>query len=1375
LNSIFISHSGRENDVAIKVRDWLRAQGWADIFIDLDPASGLGVGRRWQDELRRAGERCAAVVVLVSPAWIASFWCRTEFLVAVQLGKLIFPVIVATTPKHDMPAELVAHFQLTDISSPKLEGAGLERLSAGLKRAGLDPSYFPWPPPNDPWRSPYRGLGALEAEDAAIFFGRDAAITKALDGLRRIRAGERERGLVVVGVSGSGKSSFLRAGILSRLRRDEANFLPLRPIRPERATLTGPQGFIAALQEAVLALASSEVGPQVEEAVRSGPDGIVALFAAIRAPKLETARQRAEAGPDPYAVTPPTIAILIDQAEELFDKDNAENSEFLQLLTRTLALDSNALFIATIRSESYASWQSAPELVDLAHILFNLPPLSPATFKEVIEGPGKLSRPPLLLKPDLVEKLISDLDAGDALPLLAATLERLHQICREKGEATIEDYVALGGLTGTISRAAEAALELARNDPRLPTQPQALLALTRQAFIPRLVSVDLDTLEPKRRQARAEDLPPEVHRLLVHFVSVRLLTADRRAIDGRDVEVLDIVHEAVLRQWPFLASWIAQERDELVRLESISRSAAEWDRQNQAPMWLDHQEDRLRVAEQLSARPDYAATLGETAKAYLDACRALDQRRQENERARLEREQRQVALTRRLQRVAGGLLIIAAALVALGGLRAVFIARSENLRASRILAEMSRAAADRGLFDSAARLAISGIRGNDAFLTGFDPSEADAALVRAANAMLLSRRFAGQAGIVIQAAVSPDGRKVISADADGTARVWDIRDGQTRLTLKGHDDWVMSAQFSPRGDQIMTASQDNTVRFWDARTGREVARLPTVLRALRGAAYSSDGNLIVTASGEVATIWNVHTLSQAHEFSNQHAAVLDAAFSRDGFQITTGSDDGIARVWDARSGNLIAKAVGHIGVIDSVAFDKSGARIVTGGMDSTARVWNAKSGDLLLTLRGHDAAVSAVRFSDDGLRIATSSDDGTARIWDALSGRELVRYVIAATPVNSVAFSRDGRFIVTGDNDRQVKLWRLPGDIVATSDQAEFSAVFSRSGRTILVASQDGRAHEIDAVTGRDLLTTGVRPGSVATAVFSPDESQILTASTNGEWTTWDAANGREVRTVRIGAGPVDSAAFSPDGQHIITASLDGVARIWDARTGRLINSVSHSPLGVASAYFSPDGASIITAGGDQAVRIWDAGTYALKLELRGHEALVNDAQFSPDGSMIISAADDAQLRLWDARSGRLLRVLRGHGAGIRSVAVSDQNDRIASASADRTVRIWDIRTGHELYRFEDFVRPLRFVAFSRDGGRVVSTAFDNSVRVDALRGPLAPIATNRHGAALIEAVCRDRLTGNLSVMEDGELATVRQLGGDAARDVCGRHATAAG
>jgi TIR domain len=206
LSRIFLSHSSANTGEAVALRDWLIAHGWDDLFLDLDPERGLKAGERWQAALKKAADRCELVIFLVSPEWAVSKWCLAEYLLAKNLNKRIFGVIVRPTPLDDIPVEMTAEWQLVDLTVGKRDyrasiqqpisgetieisfaTAGLERLRIGLMQAGIEARYFAWPPKNDPERAPYRGLQPLEAEDAGIFFGRDGPTVVGLDLLRGLR------------------------------------------------------------------------------------------------------------------------------------------------------------------------------------------------------------------------------------------------------------------------------------------------------------------------------------------------------------------------------------------------------------------------------------------------------------------------------------------------------------------------------------------------------------------------------------------------------------------------------------------------------------------------------------------------------------------------------------------------------------------------------------------------------------------------------------------------------------------------------------------------------------------------------------------------------------------------------------------------------------------------------------------------------------------------------------------------------------------------------------------------------------------------------------------------------------------------------------
>ena len=271
MSRIFLSHSSTNNAEAVALRDWLADNGWKDeIFLDLDPQRGIAAGERWERALNEAANRCEAVLFLVSKAWLASVWCRKELNLAHHLNKRLFGVLIEDLPVGDLAGGPHRHLanraprrwprpcHAARGSADHARGGARHAFrpracsgsSTGWRKPGSTPKYFAWPPQSDPNRPPYRGLRPLEAEDAGIFFGRDGPIVEALDRLRGLRETTPPRLLVILGASGAGKSSFLRAGLFPRLKRDDRHFLPLPIIRPERAAISGETGLLAALEDA---------------------------------------------------------------------------------------------------------------------------------------------------------------------------------------------------------------------------------------------------------------------------------------------------------------------------------------------------------------------------------------------------------------------------------------------------------------------------------------------------------------------------------------------------------------------------------------------------------------------------------------------------------------------------------------------------------------------------------------------------------------------------------------------------------------------------------------------------------------------------------------------------------------------------------------------------------------------------------------------------------------------------------------------------------------------------------------------------------------------------------------------------------------------
>ena len=645
MSRIFLSHSSQNNAQAVALYDWLGREGWKDeIFLDLDPMRGIAAGDRWERALNEAADRCEAVLFLVSKAWVASGWCRKELNLAHRLNKRLFGVLIEDLTVEEIPKDLSGDWQVVRLASGRdhvmlhavvpitheeihvtFSQEGLQRLKHGLEQAGLDPKYFAWPPPSDPNRPPYRGLRPLEAEDAGIFFGRDGPIVEALDRLRGLRETTPPRLLVILGASGAGKSSFLRAGLFPRLKRDDRNFLPLPIIRPERAAISGETGLLAALEDAFAAAKILIPRADLRAVVQAGATKLKPLLQAL-AEQATPKSLDADAKPKP-----PALILLIDQGEELFLAEAQDEAQPLLALLRDLLIeDAPAVIIAvcTIRSDNYERLQLAPELEGVRQDMLSLPPMPKGSYAEVIKGPARRlhgTTRALKIEDGLVEALLADIEAGDAkdaLPLLAFTLERLYGEYHAGGTLKLAHYDALGRVKGSIEAAVERALQAADADPAIPRDRVARLALLRRGLIPWLAGIDPDTSAPRRRVARLSEIPAEARRLIQHLVEQRLLATDVNKKTGE--ATIEPAHEALLRQWGLLEGWLAEDAGLLAVLEGVKRASRDWAANNRDRAWLAHTADRLAAAERLPARPDLAANLEPTDREYLAACRKAE-------------------------------------------------------------------------------------------------------------------------------------------------------------------------------------------------------------------------------------------------------------------------------------------------------------------------------------------------------------------------------------------------------------------------------------------------------------------------------------------------------------------------------------------------------------------------------------------------------------------------------------------------------------------------------------------------------------------------------------------------------------------------------
>ncbi len=1455
MSRLFISHSSRNDDWAIALRDWLVGEGWSgpdDIFLDLDPERGIAAGQRWAKAFEDAATRCEAVLFLVSKDWLASSWCHDEYQLASRRNKKLFALLIDDAPFEQLPGGLTAQWQvvrlvgepaerfvtvhpITQAQSPiHIAKAGLARLKSGLQKAGIGPETFELQADaNGPlgWRAPYRGLEALEPEDAAVFFGRSADIVRGIDALRGLAARKAPRLLVILGASGAGKSSFLRAGLWPRLARDDAQWLPLRAIRAARGgAIEGHEGLLTALEEVHRRFALRVNRADLRDRL-AAPASFVALLDELR----QAAARRALLSEPPF----PLPVLCLDQGEEFFAGDAGGESERLLALARA-AIDADAaLLLVTIRSDAYGAMQNAKALAGVEQVPLSLGPVPLGEIAHIIREPSEvLYRKVGPLAPvfdaAVVERLQGEVEGEtDALPLLAFVLQRLMREHAGTARIGLPELAKSGGLAEAIESEAEAAFAAGGYPPDRADRRDVL----RRLFIPRLARINRDSKLAQRRIARQSELPSDLLPLARALNERRLLVARAGTAEpgtgAAAPAMIEVAHEALLQRWKTLADLLGEDRDALLLLDGVLLAAADWSKAEDADKadFLVHRGSRLAEALALPARgPDWGRELA-PAQGYLAACEAREAAERAEKEAALKREQQRLAeiaesqqRTARLQRRARYSLIGIACVVVLGltglGILQYQVQETrsrlkiEQLASQRRQTQLDRAQANllpalansellRGNLDSALRFAVQGVAlSRHADVDDLGRAQASATLAavlwRTKWHMLGSRDVpvnfvafnadgnrivTGAADGTVQiwdtasaslmrslpqprgqsvhaADFSADGKRLVTAAADGKARIWNVATGALIATLD-HGDQVYVARFSRDGTRVVTASKDKSAAIWDAATGKRLHRLPHA-GAVHLAIFSADGKRVATAGDKTVRLWDAATGVEigmplyAPEFP-----VSIVSFSPDGTRLLTGGP-GRARIWNLATGKSTAPLTSGERLY-AAAFSPDGVQIVTASDDTRLHIWDGITGAPVKTLAGHAGAIQDVSYSADGKHIVSESEDMTVRLWDVATGEAEV-LLGHEGPVVSGAVSADGKHIVTLSYDRTVRLW----DSAATRQIAMFSAgparlndvAFSPDGKRLVTASWDGSARIRDVATGALIVPLSVAGRAVVSAAYSPDGKRIVTADADKNLVqVFDAASGRRLAVLSGNTDAVNDAAFSPDGKRIASVTDGGALLLWDGSNADKATVWPLAQDALNSVAFSPAG-DLVVASDDNTVTWFDAAKQKKESLPVGHIGPVNSVAFDRQGGRLVTASNDKSVRIWDVNARKLVATLRGHESEVYSAAFSPDGARVVTASKDRTTRLWDAVSGQQIAELSPHHGSLRAATFSPDGERVVTAAEDGIGQI-----------WNVHSATMktddmIRNVCLRRLAG-LTTLTEKEMVAAGYPAGRRPIDVC--------
>jgi WD40 repeat protein/tRNA A-37 threonylcarbamoyl transferase component Bud32 len=1076
---------------------------------------------------------------------------------------------------------------------------------------------------------PFKGLASFEPVDADYFFGRERLIAELV--ARVVGAGF----LGIVGPSGSGKSSVLRAGLLPALAG---------------GVLPGSEGW----RRLLLRPGERPLDELRRVLVSGAKDPLAEALDAL------PANER--------------LLLAVDQFEELFTacRSDAERTAFADTLARAAAdPDGRALVVIALRADFYgrvAAYPGLAELLGANQVLVG--PMQASELRRVVELPA--GRVGLRVEPELADALVDDVEGEPgALPLLSTALLELWQK-RQDNALTLAAYRESGGVHGAVARLAEGTYA------RIPDGRKQLV----RALMLRLVG---EGEAPVRRRAPLAELDLERHD---DVADVLATLADSRLVTVSEGNV-EVAHEALLHEWPRLREWIEEDTEGRRLRRHITQAATEWDAagRDQGELYRG-----ARLAAALDWTADHTLDVNELEREFVTESREAS----EKETKRVRRTNRRLrgllagVAVMLAAAIAGGIFAVVqrgeardaetAQLAQRLGAQALV---EEDLDLSLLLARQAVAIDDtpqtRGYLLATLRsrpAAIGIMHGDGDVLRGIAVSPDGKTLaVRTGGGGVLffDARTYKQIGDPLpltgsdaSLAYSPDGR-TLAVGGDNFVR---LIDAGTRAQLAETAVYgvAMRMAFTKDGSRLVVLFAPGQGGDVDAQiTIRDAATLEPIglsiapeafVGAYVGVWYASpqfavtpDGRSLITASedGELAR-WDLRSRKKTRTWRIETGGLrgVAVAVSPDGLTAAVGIRHGVQLV-DLRSGTARTATAELAGSPSWVLFSPDGKMVVATNRDRTVTRWDVESARPLETLRGHSNFVQQPVFSPDGETLYTVSHDGTAIAWDLTGDRRLGRpftfthdRTFSATGFDGHPgrLSPDGRLIAVGLKERGVALW----------DSRQLTPVGAR------------------------LLDTG---GEVKSLDFSPD-GKTLAAVTETMLTLWDVGSRSRLHEPLYAGNPswVLAVGFSPDGATLATASSDLGLRFWDVTTGDSLDDPGFG--GSASdVAFSADGAMIASGSDQETAEVWDVATRTSIATFDGTPA--DSVALSPDGHFLAVGGDGRVVRVWDVRTRKLVHELDQGGNGAFTLEFSPDGRTLAISGFEPAASLWDVASGTQI------------------------------------------------------------------------------------------------
>ena len=1131
---------------------------------------------------------------------------------------------------------------------------GVVDLQAATERTRLYAVAEP-PDPFAPEVCPFRGLAPFDAAHAEYFFGRERLVAELVARLVGSTL------LAVVGPSGSGKSSAVRAGLLPAIAG---------------GVVPGSEHWRRAVMrpgERPLAELSRTLARAVPEAGREDP-----------APWIGDALDRLRAGE--------RLVLFVDQFEEAFVacRDEAEREAFLDALVEGAAEpDERLVVVLAIRADFYGRCAEHAELSTLVganQVLVG--PMRRDELRRAIELPARKAG--LRVESRLVSGLVGDVvDEPGGLPLFSAALLELWQ--RRSGRTLRHsDYERTGGVRGAVARLAEDAYQRLRPAERRRARPM-LLRLAgadegeAEAFIRRRVS--LDELELER--------DPDAARALSVLTEARLLTVDEDAVE--------VAHEALLREWPRLRGWLEADAEGRRLHQHLIGAAQEWRDAERDPAELYR---GARLAAALDWAAEHDPELNELEREFLDASKVASEREAE----------RQRRTVRRLRTLLAGVGVLLAGAVVAG---VIAISERQGARSAATVADAQRLGAQaltEDRLDRAALLANTGVALDDSVATR---SNLLSVLVRGPGTLGVLNAD----NELYSLALSPDGGTLATGDVDGTVILFDTETGE-RIGEYHAEGLITWLAFHPGDGSLAIIGRDVTGKTAYLHVIDVATQQPRSSVSLGGhpadpgayyipwATYAPDGRSVIVGYGGDfdPTMPLFLRRFDARSGSPMGPAVriaprssLSGLSSTPHGRLIYGGREATYAI-DAETLRLVRRY--PVGAY-TTGISADGRVLAIGGRDGSVRLLNLGSGRVWTLTERHHAKVLSEAFSPDGRTLATADEEGRVIVWDLIGGRAIDTVAGHRGAVWSQAFGPDGRTLYTASVDssatiRDVAGYRRLGRPFSThtaNPRGETSPptfALSPDGRTLAVARFDGRVDLIDAET---LHRTGgfeaFTGRSVLAIEYSPDGRRLAVAGVGGGVGLWDPASGQRVgRLLRAPRGPdfnnpysVQTLGFGRGG--LLAAAITGgpkagtttpgTVRIWDLDGRELVGRPLHLPPFVLGLAFSPDAAQLAITfggrlGGPNGIEIRDVRSDERLARLRSDE--VRSVAFSPDGRLLAGGQLDGDVVLWESDGWSPVGApLASSGGEALSVAFSPDGRTLATSHNDGAVVLWDVES----------------------------------------------------------------------------------------------------